>query len=132
MATVSSSTSSSSGSAEWGAVRSSSQALLTDNERRAVRMLGLLDRPQFAAWMLAALMGIDDEAASRIRFTPLLTDAARFDDLIPEAWHHVERYANDPIEADHRVQPEVALDRCDQGGPLVVAGEGPVRSYEPR
>jgi IS6 family transposase len=23
------------------------------------------------------------------------------DELIPQAWHHVEQYANNPIEADH-------------------------------
>ncbi|WP_432973497.1 DDE-type integrase/transposase/recombinase [Dactylosporangium sp. CA-233914] len=24
-----------------------------------------------------------------------------FDELIPSAWHHVEQYANNPIEPDH-------------------------------
>jgi transposase-like protein len=23
------------------------------------------------------------------------------DELVPQAWHHVEQYANNPIEADH-------------------------------
>jgi transposase-like protein len=27
--------------------------------------------------------------------------AAVLDELIPSAWHHVERHANNPIEADH-------------------------------
>src|SRR5438046_385798 len=38
--------------------------------------------------------------------TEVVTDAAAIypavlDELIPSAWHHVERYANNPIEADH-------------------------------
>ena len=36
----------------------------------------------------------------------VVTDAAAIypavlDELIPSAWHHVERHANNPIEADH-------------------------------
>jgi len=58
-----------------------------------------------------------DAAAARRFFTPALrtlkrlpsevvTDAARstpavLDERLPSAWHHVERYANNPIEADH-------------------------------
>jgi hypothetical protein len=30
------------------------------------------------------------------------------------------------------VQPEAALERCDQGGPLLVAGKRSVRNYELR
>jgi transposase-like protein len=26
---------------------------------------------------------------------------AVLEELVPAAWHHVERYANNPIEADH-------------------------------
>jgi transposase, IS6 family len=38
--------------------------------------------------------------------TEVVTDAAAVyprvpDELIPSAWHHVEQYANNPIEADH-------------------------------
>jgi transposase-like protein len=38
--------------------------------------------------------------------TEVVTDAAPvyprvLDELIPSAWHHVEQYANNPIEADH-------------------------------
>src|SRR5437867_9866745 len=38
--------------------------------------------------------------------TEVVTDAtavyrAVLDELIPQAWHHVEQYANNPIEADH-------------------------------
>ncbi|WP_130336550.1 DDE-type integrase/transposase/recombinase [Micromonospora kangleipakensis] len=43
-----------------------------------------------------------------LKVTPseVVTDAAPvypavLDDLIPSAWHHVERHANNPIEADH-------------------------------
>lgn len=43
-------------------------------------------------------------ALSTLKVTP--TDAAAvypamLDGLVPQAWHHVERYANNPIEADH-------------------------------
>ena len=36
----------------------------------------------------------------------MVTDAAPvypgvLDELVPSAWHHVEQYANNPIEADH-------------------------------
>jgi transposase-like protein len=47
-------------------------------------------------------------ALSALRVTPteVVTDAAAvypavLDELVPSAWHHVERYANNPIEADH-------------------------------
>jgi hypothetical protein len=43
-----------------------------------------------------------------LKVTPseVVTDAAAvypgvLDELIPSAWHHVEQYANNPIEADH-------------------------------
>src|SRR5687768_4719647 len=58
-----------------------------------------------------------DAAAARRFFTRALrtpkvipsevvTDAAPvypavLDELLPSAWHHVEQYANNPIEADH-------------------------------
>ncbi|MGW3810695.1 IS6 family transposase [Micromonospora sp. NPDC005113] len=47
-------------------------------------------------------------APSTVKVTPseVITDAAPvyptvLDELIPQAWHHVEQYANNPIEADH-------------------------------
>jgi transposase-like protein len=47
-------------------------------------------------------------ALTMLKVTPVevVTDAAPvypavLDELIPSAWHHVERYANNPIEADH-------------------------------
>jgi transposase-like protein len=47
-------------------------------------------------------------ALSTVKVTPceVVTDAAPvypgvLDELIPRAWHHVERYANNPIEVDH-------------------------------
>ena len=39
------------------------------------------------------------------------------DELIPSAWHHVEQYANNPIEADHS-QLNRWLDRCADCGPI--------------
>jgi transposase, IS6 family len=47
-------------------------------------------------------------ALTMLKMTPaeVVTDAAPvylavLDELIPSAWHHVERHANNPIEADH-------------------------------
>ena len=47
-------------------------------------------------------------ALSTLKVTPseVVTDAASIypavlDELVPWAWHHVERHANNPIEADH-------------------------------
>jgi transposase-like protein len=48
------------------------------------------------------------------------------DELIRRAWHHVERYANNPIEADysqlkHRLRPMRGL-RTDNAAQVVIAG----------
>jgi transposase-like protein len=45
-------------------------------------------------------------AMLKVKPTEVVTDAAAvypivLDELVPAAWHHVERYANNPIEADH-------------------------------
>jgi hypothetical protein len=45
-------------------------------------------------------------ATSRVRPTEVVTDRAAvypavLDELLPTAWHHDERYANNKIEADH-------------------------------
>jgi transposase-like protein len=45
-------------------------------------------------------------ATLKVKPTEVVTDAAPvypavLDELIPSAWHHVEQYANNPIEADH-------------------------------
>jgi transposase-like protein len=51
---------------------------------------------------------------------------AVLDELVPAAWHHVERYANNPIEADHshlkhRLRPMRGL-RTDGTAQTVIAG----------
>jgi transposase-like protein len=79
------------------------------------------------------------------RFTPLLADAARFarhapapvyhgvlDELVPQAWHHVEPYANNPIEADHsqlkhRLRPMRGL-RTDRTAQVIIAGHAFVQN----
>src|SRR3954454_10216073 len=63
--------------------------------------------------------------------TEVVTDAAAvypavLDELIPSAWHHVERYANNPIEADHSqlkhwLRPMRGL-RTDRTAAVVIAG----------
>jgi transposase-like protein len=61
----------------------------------------------------------------------VVTDAAAvypgvLDELIPQAWHHVEQYANNPIEADHsrlkhRLRPMRGL-RTDKTAQVIMAG----------
>jgi hypothetical protein len=38
------------------------------------------------------------------------------DELIPQAWHHVEWYANNPIEADHSRLKKVETDARTTNG----------------
>jgi transposase-like protein len=67
----------------------------------------------------------------------VITDAAPvypavLDDLLPAAWHHVERYANNPIEADHgqlkrRLRPMRGL-RTDRTAQVVIAGHAFVQN----
>ncbi|RSM38359.1 IS6 family transposase, partial [Actinoplanes sp. ATCC 53533] len=67
----------------------------------------------------------------------VITDAAPvypavLDDLLPAAWHHVEQYANNPIEADHgqlkrRLRPMRGL-RTDRTAQVVIAGHAFVQN----
>ncbi|GAA4562554.1 IS6-like element IS6100 family transposase [Micromonospora coerulea] len=72
-------------------------------------------------------------ALSTVKVTPaeVVTDAAAvylgvLDELVPQAWHHVEQYANNPIEADHsqlkhRLRPMRGL-RTDKTAQVIIAG----------
>jgi transposase-like protein len=72
-------------------------------------------------------------ALSVLQVTPseVVTDAAAvypavLDELIPSAWHHVEQYANNPIEADHsqlkqRLKPMRGL-LTDKTAQVIIAG----------
>ena len=72
-------------------------------------------------------------ALTALKVTPseVVTDAAAIypvvlDELIPTAWHHVEQYANNPIEADHgqlkhRLRPMRGL-RTDRTAQVIIAG----------
>jgi transposase-like protein len=72
-------------------------------------------------------------AQSVLKVTPkeVVTDAAAvypavLDELIPSAWHHVEQYANNPIEADHsrlkhRLRSMRGL-RTDTTAQVIIAG----------
>jgi transposase-like protein len=89
-----------------------------------------------------------DAAAARRFFTRALrtlkvipsevvTDAAPvypgvLDELIPSAWHHVEQYANNPIEVDHsqlkrRLRPMRGL-QTDRTAQVVIAGHAFVQN----
>jgi transposase-like protein len=68
-----------------------------------------------------------------LKVTPreVVTDAAAvyprvLDELTTQAWHHLEQYANNPIEADHgrlkhRLRPMRGL-RTDQTAQVTIAG----------
>ncbi len=66
-----------------------------------------------------------------MRPTEVVTDAAPvyprvLDELVPAAWHHVERYANNRIEADHsrlkhRLRPMRGI-RTDRTAQVIIAG----------
>jgi IS6 family transposase len=70
-------------------------------------------------------------ATLKVGPTEVITDAAAvyptvLDELIPSAWHHVEQYANNPIEADHgrlkhRLRPIRGL-RADKTAQVIIAG----------
>ncbi len=72
-------------------------------------------------------------ALTTLKVTPseVVTDAAPIypavlEELIPAAWHHVERHANNPIEADHsqlkhRLRPMRGL-RTDRTTQVIIAG----------
>ncbi|HEY7175774.1 MAG TPA: IS6 family transposase [Micromonosporaceae bacterium] len=72
-------------------------------------------------------------ALTTLKVTPteVVTDAAPvyprvLDDLIPSAWHHVERWANNRIEADHsqlkhRLRPMRGL-RTDRTAAVIITG----------
>jgi len=72
-------------------------------------------------------------ALGTLKVTPIevITDAAPVypsvvDELLPAAWHHVEQYANNPIEADHgqlkrRLRPMRGL-QTDRTAQVVIAG----------
>ena len=54
------------------------------------------------------------------------------DELLPSAWHHVEQYANNPIEADHgqlkrRLRPMRGL-QTDRTAQVVIAGHAFVQN----
>jgi transposase-like protein len=78
-------------------------------------------------------------ALRTLKVTPseVVTDAAPIypavlDDLLPSAWHHLEQYANNPIEADHgqlkrRLRPMRGL-QTDRTAQVVIAGHAFVQN----
>ena len=78
-------------------------------------------------------------ALRTLKVTPreVVTDASPvypgvLDELVPSAWHHVERYANNPIEADHgrlkhRLRPMRGL-RTDRTAQVIIAGHAFVQN----
>ena len=80
-----------------------------------------------------AARGFFRRVLTTLKVTPseVVTDAAPvyprvLDELVPAAWHHVERYANNRIEADHgrlkhRLRPMRGL-RTDHTATVIIAG----------
>jgi transposase-like protein len=76
-------------------------------------------------------------AKLKVRPVEVITDAAPvypvvLDELIPSAWHHVERYANNPVESDHaqlkrRLRPMRGL-RTDRTAQVIIAGHAFVQN----
>jgi transposase-like protein len=76
-------------------------------------------------------------ATLKVRPVEVVTDAAPvypavLDELIPSAWHHVERYANNPVESDHaqlkrRLRPMRGL-RTDRTAQVIIAGHAFVQN----
>jgi transposase-like protein len=72
-------------------------------------------------------------ALATLKVTPseVVTDKAPvyprvLDELVPAAWHHIERYENNRIEADHsrlkhRLRPMRGL-RTDRSAQVIIAG----------
>jgi transposase-like protein len=72
-------------------------------------------------------------ALSTLKVTPVevVTDAAPIypavlEELLPASWHHIERHANNPIEADHshlkhRLKPMRGL-QTDRTAQVIIAG----------
>jgi hypothetical protein len=80
----------------------------------------------------AATRGEDDPTTSQPKpasITPTLNATVPpgvLDELIPSAWHHVEQYANNPIEADHgrlkhRLRPMRGF-QTDRTAQVIIAG----------
>jgi transposase-like protein len=107
---------------------------------RAVDQYGqVIDVPVSARRDADAARRFFRRALSTLKVTPseVVTDAAVIypgvlDELIPSAWHHVERYANNPIEADHgqlkhRLKPMRGL-RTDRTAQVIIAGHAFVQN----
>jgi transposase, IS6 family len=70
-------------------------------------------------------------AVTKVTPVEVVTDAAGtytgvLDELIPSAWHHVEQYANNPVESDHsqlkhRLRPMRGLG-TDRTAAAIIAG----------
>jgi transposase-like protein len=73
----------------------------------------------------------------KVRPSEVVTDAAAvypavLDELIPSAWHHVEQYANNPIEGDHsQLKSRLRLMRglrTDRTAAVIIAGHAFVQN----
>jgi transposase-like protein len=77
-----------------------------------------------------------------LKVTPseVVTDAAFYppvlEELVPSAWHHLERHANNPIESDHsqlkhRLRPMRGL-RTGRPAQTIIAGHAFMQTSDAR
>jgi transposase-like protein len=110
---------------------------------RAIDQHGqVIDVPLSARRDAAAARRFFHRALSTLKVKPVevITDAAPVypavvDGLVPSAWHHVEQYANNPIEADHgrlkhRLRPMRGLRTDRTAQVIIVKGTPSYRTYD--
>jgi hypothetical protein len=75
-----------------------------------------------AASQLVGARRVDGPAVQSSVTKPSAGYPGVLDELVPQAWHHVERHANNPIEADHS-----QLKRCCPRPPRPTPGASNTR-----
>ena len=80
-----------------------------------------------ASAVVAPVEVVTDQAACYLRV---------LEEVLPQAWHRIERYANNRIEADHaqlkrRLRPMRGL-KTDVGARTVIAGHAFISEHSPR
>jgi transposase-like protein len=79
-----------------------------------------------ARWFFERAIGTTKVAPVEVVTDQAATYPAVLEELLPAAWHHTERYANNPVEADHgRLRARLGPMRClkrDGNAKVILAG----------